>query len=538
MSALLSHAKGPPAPLLELTLSETLARTAARFPDREAVISRHQNLRYTWSEFDRAVTETARGLAGLGLEPRDRVGVWATNCAEWILLQYACARAGYVLVNVNPAYRAAELGYVLVKSRMKALFLHERDMRSDYRRILEEARSPEDSLRHAVVLGTPEWEAMLASGAELPSEPVRPQDPANIQYTSGTTGSPKGVLLTHHSLLNNAHATGLRMGITHEDRFCVPVPLYHCAGCVCCVLNCVSHGAAVIFPSATFDPLATLQAVEEERATVIGGVPTMYIAELNHPEFSRFSITTLRAALIGGAPCPVDLLKRINVELRCPEVSVVYGQTEASPVITMHSQGDTAEQRGSTVGGVMPNVEVKLVNSAGETVPLGEPGELCARGYLVMPGYDADEAATARAIDADGWLHTGDFALMREDGHFHIRGRAKDMIIRGGENIYPAEIEAFLFTNPKIGDVSVFGLPDLTLGETVAAWVRPKPGQELTAEEVREFCQGRIAHFKVPRHVRIVDSFPMTVSGKIQKFRIRESEIEELGLAGQIAATA
>ncbi|MEO8096603.1 MAG: AMP-binding protein [Acidobacteriota bacterium] len=534
----LSYAKGPEIPLARLTLAEALARTAEKFPFGEALISRHQGLRYTWTEFDQAVTQVAHGLAGLGLQARDRVGIWSTNCAEWILLQYACARAGFVLVNVNPAYRAHELSFVLGKSQMRALFLWERDARSDYQQILDQARKPEHALQHVIHLGTTEWQTMLMRGAALPADPILPEHPTNIQYTSGTTGSPKGVLLTHRGLLNNGLTIGDQMNITERDRFCVPFPLYHCGGCVCCVLNCVTHGATIILPSAAFDPLAVLSAIHEEKATVVGGVPTMFIAELQHPEFARFDLTSLRAAVIGGAPCPVDLLRQMNSEMHCEEVSVIYGQTEACPVITMHSPGDTLEQRSSTIGKAMPNVEVKLIDSAGATVLRGEVGELCARGYLVMSGYDQDPEATARTVDSDGWLHTGDLAAMREDGHFHIRGRAKEMIIRGGENIYPAEVEAFLFTHPKIAEASVVGLPDLRMGEIVAAWVRPRPGQTLTAEEVQGYCKGQISHFKIPEHIRIVEALPMTVNGKIQKFRIRESEIEALGLGSQITTTA
>ena len=533
-----SYARGPQTPLVEMTLAEALARTAQRYPEGEALVSRHQNLRYTWREFDDAVTRVARGLAGLGLRTQDRVGIWSTNCAEWILLQYACARAGFVLVNVNPAYRSHELAFVLRKSGMRALFLWANDARADYRKILDEVRQPEQALGHVVYLGTEEWDAMLANGRDLPSQPVSPGDPTNIQYTSGTTGSPKGVLLTHRNLVNNGLVTGDNMRMTENDRMCIGLPLYHCGGSVCSVLNCVMHGSTIILPSASFDPRAMLEAIEQEKATVVGGVPTMFIAQLQHPDFARFEMNSLRAALIGGAPCPVELLRRMNAEMHCEEVSVVYGQTEASPVITMHMPSDTLEQRSSTVGRPMPNTEVKVVGSRGETLPVGEVGELCARGYHIMAGYDQEPEATARAIDAEGWLHTGDLALMRDDGHFHIRGRSKEMIIRGGENIYPAEIESFLFEHPKIAEVTILGLPDLKLGEVVAAWIRPKAGQTLSAEEVREYCQGKIAHFKIPQHVRIVDSFPMTVSGKIQKFRIRETEIEALGLEGQIAATA
>jgi len=534
-----SYAIGPSAPLWEMTLAEMLAQTAKRFPDRDAVVSLHQHLRYTWCEFGNEVARVARGLAGLGLRPADRVGIWATNCVEWLLLQYACARAGYVLVNVNPAYRSHELAFILQRSEMRALFMRTQDARANYQQILDGGRTPEQALEHVIHLGTTEWDAMLAHGSTWPSEPVRPGDPTNIQYTSGTTGSPKGVLLTHRNLVNNARFIGDCMQMTEHDRMCIPFPLYHCAGCVCAAMNCITRGATIILPAASFEPLATLEAIQAEKATVICGVPTMFIAELQHPEFARFDLSTLRKAMIGGAPCPVELLKRMNTAMHCEEVNVIYGQTEASPVITMHRVGDTLEQRTSTIGRAGPNTEVKIVSPVtGETVPVGEPGELYARGYLVMSGYDREPEGTARAIDAEGWLHTGDLATMRQDGHFNIRGRAKEMIIRGGENIYPVEIEGFLFSHPKIAEAAVVGLPDCKLGEIVAAWIRLKPGQHMTAEEVQQYCCGKIAHFKIPQHIRFVDSFPMTVTGKLQKFCIREAEIEMRGLENQKQTTA
>ena len=534
----LSYAKGRSEPLWELTLAEALAQTAIRFPEREALVSCHQGMRFTWRAFDHEVTRVAQGLVGLGLRPTDRIGIWATSCVEWLLLQYACARAGYVLVNVNPAYRSHEMRFILQRSGMKALFLNDRDARANYQEILDGARSPDQSLSHVIHLKTDEWDAMLANGHDLPTEPVWPCEPTNIQYTSGTTGSPKGVVLTHLNLVNNARFIGDCMQMTENDRMCVPFPLYHCAGCVCAVMNCMTRGATVILPAASFDPLAVLEAIQSEKATVIAGVPTMFIAELQHPEFSRFRLSTLRKAMIGGAPCPVELLRRMNTDMQCEEVTVIYGQTEASPVITMHQAGHTPLQRSSTIGSAGPNTEVKIVSpGTGVIVPIGGLGELCARGYLVMSGYDRDPEATARAVDCEGWLHTGDLAIMRTDGHFNIYGRAKEMIIRGGENIYPAEIEEFLFSHPKIAEVAVVGLPDCKLGEVVAAWIRLKPGQGMTTEEVQEYCQGKIAHFKIPQHIRFVDAFPMTVTGKLQKFRIREAEIEMLGLAGQKQAT-
>ena len=535
----LSYSKGPEAPLLELTLAEALASTARRFPDRDALIVRHQNVRLNWRELDAAVTGVARGLAGMGLQTGDRIGMWSSNCAEWILLQYACARAGFVLINVNPAYRSHELGFVLGRSGMRAIFLWPRDARAKYDEILNAARSPDQSLAHVIHLGTEEWDAMLSNGNDLPLRTVSPGDITNIQYTSGTTGSPKGVLLTHRSLVNNAHFTGEWLGLTEQDRMCIPWPLYHCAGCVCSVLNCVIHGAAIILPSATFDARAVLEAIHEERATVTGGVPTTFIAQLQHPEFSRFDLSSLRTAFMGGAPCPVELLKQVNAKMHCQDVCVIYGQTEASPVITMTAPGDSFEQRTSTVGVAGPNTEVKIVDPvSGETLPLGEIGELCARGYPIMNGYDQEPEATARAIDAEGWLHTGDLAMMRDDGHVHIRGRAKEMIIRGGENVYPAEVESFIFTHPKVAEVQVVGLPDQRLGEIVSAWIRLAAGETAVPEEIRQYCEGKIAHFKIPQHIRFVDSFPMTVTGKVQKFRIREIEIEERDLHSQSVQTA
>ncbi|MCX6598203.1 MAG: AMP-binding protein [Acidobacteria bacterium] len=535
----LSYSAGPTEPLLDLTIGEALRQTAQRWPDRVGIVVRHQNVRLTWREFDAEVDRTARGLAGLGLQPLDRVGIWAANHLEWVLLQYACARAGYVLVNVNPAYRSHELAYVLRKSGMKALFLFERDARTNFREILEAAREPGQALEHVVYLGSDEWSTMLANGADLPTRPVLPDDPTNMQYTSGTTGSPKGVVLTHRGLVNNAWYTGEWMQMTEEDVFCIPFPLYHCAGCVCSVLNSVVHGTAMVFPSALFDPRAVLEAIEQERATVLGGVPTMFIAQLAHPEFSRFDTTSLRVAVMGGAPCPVELLRRVNSEMHCRDVNIVYGQTEASPVITMNPPEDNFEQRTSTVGKAVPNTEVKIIDPVtGETVPIGQQGELCTRGYLLMQGYDGDPEATARAIDAEGWLHTGDLATMRDDAHFHITGRAKDMIIRGGENIYPAEIEEFLYSHPKVAEVQVVGLPDLKFGEIVAAWVRLKPSETATADELRDYCKSRISHFKIPAHIRIVDTFPLTVTGKVQKFKIRQTEIEQLGLQSQQVQTA
>jgi fatty-acyl-CoA synthase len=527
----LSYTRGAALALLEETTHQVLAGTARRVPDNEALIVRHQNIRLNWRELEREVERTARGLVGLGLVAGDRVGVWATNCAEWVYLQFGCARAGLVLVNVNPAYRASELAYVLRKSGMKALVLHASDSRSNYRAILEEAvASTESALRHVIYLGEDSWDKMIAGGVELGEGPTDPDDVVNIQYTSGTTGSPKGVLLTHRNLLNNAHVIAHGLGFTERDRIAIPVPLYHCFGCVAGTLCALTSGAAMILPAPTFDPLKTMEAISEEGATVIYGVPTMFIAQLQHPEFQRFQFTTLRTGMMAGAPCPIEIMKRVIAEMHCVGMTIGYGQTEASPIITLARVDDSVEQRVYTVGCACPETEVKIVSAEGETVEVGEQGELCTRGYLVMKGYDQDAAATARSVDAEGWLHTGDLATLRPDGYVRITGRLKDMIIRGGENVYPREIEEFLYTHPKVADVQVVGLPDEKLGESVAAWIRLKSGETVTEDEIRAFCKGKIAHYKIPQCIRFVESFPMTVTGKIQKFRIREIEIQERGL--------
>ncbi|MGP0076032.1 MAG: AMP-binding protein [Bryobacteraceae bacterium] len=526
---MLSYSRGPDAPLIDASIWEAFEKTASRFPDGEALVARHQGVRLTFSELAAIAERTARGLAGLGIGARDRVGVWSTNCAEWVQLHLACARLGAVLVNVNPAYRAYELAYVLRRSGMKALFLWEKDKRSDYRTILEEASAGQTlALEHVVYFGTNGWDSTLAQGRDGGAGKISPDEVTNIQYTSGTTGSPKGVLLTHRNVLNNAAVLTEGMRISERDRIVVPVPLYHCFGCVIGTLVSVVSGATMILPAATFDALATLEAIHDERATAIYGVPTMFIAELEHPAFQTFDFSSLRTGLMAGAPCPIEIMKRVVSQMHCEGMTVGYGQTESSPVITMSAAGDDLVRRVSTVGQACANTEVKIVSGSGDTVAVGEQGELCTRGYLVMKGYDQEPEATHRAIDEDGWLHTGDLATMDNDECFRITGRAKDMIIRAGENVYPREVEEFLHTHPKVAEVQVVGLPDIRLGETVAAWIRLKePARE---EEIREFCRGRIAHFKVPQYIRFVDAFPMTVTGKVQKFRIREMEIRDRGL--------
>ncbi len=535
----LSYTRGADVPLLEKTISQALRDAAAKFPDGEALIVRHQSTRLTWRELNAQVTRTARGLAGLGLRPGDRAGVWASNCLEWVLLQYASARAGVVLVNVNPAYRSHELRYVLRKSRIRALFLHERDAHANYRDILAESRNGDAlPLEHVVWLGTGSWEEMLAGAADFPEDCAAPGDVANIQYTSGTTGSPKGVLLTHHNLLNNGMGMALGLKASEQDRICAPVPLYHCFGSVIGCMVSVTSGAALILPSAQFDARATLEAVHAERATALYGVPTMFIAQLMHPEFEDFDLTSLRTGVMAGAPCPIETMRRVVERMHIPELTIVYGQTETSPGLTMSSADDPLELRVTTVGKALPNTEIQIVDpETGATLPLGEQGELCARGYMVMKGYDDDPAATAETIDAEGWLHTGDLAVLHPDGYFSFKGRAKDTIIRGGENIYPREVEDYLHTHPKVGDVYVVGLPDAKLGETVLAWIQLKPGEQATEEEIRDFCRGKIAYFKVPQYIRFVDTFPMTITRKVQKYLIREQEIEKRGLEA-VARTA
>jgi fatty-acyl-CoA synthase len=519
-------------PLLEKTISQALHDAAAKFPDRDALVVLHQNIRLTWRELDAEATRVARGLAGLGLRPGDRAGIWASNCAEWVLLQHAAARSGVVLVNVNPAYRSYELRYVLRKSRIRALFLHEKDARASYRDILEESRTGETlELEHVVWLGTDSWEAMLAGGADFSERTAQPHDVANIQYTSGTTGSPKGVMLTHHNLLNNGMGMAMGLNATEQDRICAPVPLYHCFGSVIGSMVSLSSGATLILPSPQFDARATLEAVHNERATALYGVPTMFIAQLTHPEFDRFDLTSLRTGVMAGAPCPIETMRRVVERMHVPELTIVYGQTETSPGLTMSAADDPLELRVTTVGKPLPNTEIQIVDPrSGTHLPIGESGELCARGYMVMKGYDQDQAATEAVIDSEGWLHTGDLAAMRPDHYFSFKGRAKDTIIRGGENIYPREVEEFLHTHPAIADVYVVGLPDAKLGETVLAWIQLEPAATATEEEIRNFCRGKIAYFKIPQFIRFVDSFPMTVTKKVQKFLMREQEIRERGL--------
>jgi fatty-acyl-CoA synthase len=531
MAFTLSYTRGPDRPLLELTIGGLLERTAHRYPDRLAVSSRHQSKRMTWSELSEAADNLARGLWSLGVRRGDRVGLWSTNCIEWIMMHMGCARAGTSLVNVNPAYRSHELQYTLTRSRMKALFLWHKDKRADYEEILGRARHGLTlELEHTIYFDSLEWTALLEAPGRLPDH-VGVDDIANIQYTSGTTGLPKGVMLSHHNVVNNGQFLAQGFHYTENDSIVVPVPLFHCYGCVIGTMSALNSGAAIVLPNWTFDARATLQAINDERATSVYGVPAMYVAEFGLPDFATFDLTSLRTGMMSGAPCPVELMKRVLNEMHIAELVIAYGQTETSPVVTMSDAGDSIEIRVNTVGRAMPQTEIRVISTTtGETVPLGQQGEICARGYAVMKGYDSDAEGTALVVKPDGWLHTGDLGVMHADGCMHLTGRSRDVIIRGGENIYPREVEEFLYTHPKVGEVQVVGIPNERLGEIVVAWVRLRPSLEATETEIRDWCQGQIAYYKIPEHVRFVDDFPATLSGKIQKYKIREFEIEARGL--------
>jgi fatty-acyl-CoA synthase len=534
----LSYTRGEDRPLLNLTIGELLHRTASRYPDRLAVASRHQSQRMTWAQLSEAADRVARGLWSLGIRRGDRVGLWSTNCIEWVMLHMGCARAGAALVNVNPSYRSYELRYTLTRSRMKALFLWHKDKRADYAEILERARHGLHlELAHTIYFDSPEWPALLDAPGQLP-DCVAVEDIANIQYTSGTTGLPKGVMLTHHNVVNNGQFLAQGFHYSEIDSIVVPVPLFHCYGCVIGTMSALNSGAALILPNWTFDARATLQAVHDERATSVYGVPAMYVAEFALPEFASFDFSSLRTGMMSGAPCPVELMKRVLNEMHIGELVIAYGQTETSPVVTMSDAGDSLEIRVNTVGRAMPQTEIQVLSTTdGARLPIGMQGEICVRGYAVMKGYDGDAVGTADVVKPDGWLHTGDLGVMRQDECLHITGRSRDVIIRGGENIYPREVEEFLYTHPKVGEVQVVGIPNERLGEIVVAWIRLRPGVEATEAEIRDWCKAQIAYYKIPEHVRFVDEFPATLSGKIQKYKIREFEIEARGLQS-IAKTA
>jgi fatty-acyl-CoA synthase len=527
----LSYSRGEDIPLLNLTIGALLDRTASQFPDRLAVASRHQSARMTWAELSEAADRVSRGLWSLGVRRGDRVGLWSTNCIEWVVMHIGCARAGAALVNVNPAYRSHELQYTLTRSHMKALFLWHKDKRADYAEILDRARHGlKLDLQHTIFFDSPDWPAFMDAEGRL-ADGVAPDDIANIQYTSGTTGNPKGVMLTHRNVVNNGQFLARGFHYSEQDKVVVPVPLFHCYGCVIGTMSVLNTGAALILPNWTFDARATLQAIHDEGATSVYGVPAMYVAEFALPEFRTFDLTSLRTGMMSGAPCPVELMKRVLNEMHISELVIAYGQTETSPVVTMSDAGDSLEIRVNTVGRAMPQTEIQVTSTTdGARLPVGMQGEICVRGYAVMKGYDDDPEGTAQVVKPDGWLHTGDLGVMRPDGCLHITGRSRDVIIRGGENIYPREVEEFLYTNPKVGEVQVVGIPNERLGEIVVAWIRLRPGVEATEAEVREWCQGQIAYYKIPDHVRFVDEFPATLSGKIQKYRIREFEIEARAL--------
>jgi fatty-acyl-CoA synthase len=533
-----SHALGDTAvALLEDTIGVNLERTAARVPGAEALVACHQGARFSWESLNAAVDRLASGLLGLGLERGDRLGIWSPNRYEWTLVQYATAKLGLILVNVNPAYRTSELEYVLRQSGCRALVAAPEFKGADYGAMVDQVRDRLSQLEHVVLLDSPRWNE-LAAGENGPGRAAVAarmtelgcHDPINIQYTSGTTGSPKGATLTHHNILNNALLQSGILGYTEADRVCIPVPLYHCFGMVLGNLACSLRGACMVYPDAAFDPERTLAAVAEERCTSLYGVPTMFIGELDHPRFSEFDLSSLRTGIMAGSPCPIEVMRRVDSEMGIDEMTIAFGMTETSPASTMVRRDDTLEHRCGTVGQVMPHTEIKIVDpGSGETVPRDDPGEFCARGYLVMSGYWDDEERTAEAIDADGWMHTGDLATMDADGYVRIVGRIKDMIIRGGENVYPREIEEFLHGHPAVADVQVVGVPDDRYGEQIVAWVIPAQGASADEDELREHCRGQIAHFKVPRHFVTCDEFPMTVTGKIQKHKLREEAVERLG---------
>ncbi|VWC14213.1 AMP-binding protein [Burkholderia aenigmatica] len=543
-------------PLSDATVAALLRDTASRFPARPAVVFREQGIRWDWRTFAHEIDVLAAGLAALGTEPGDRVGIWSPNRVEWLLTQFATARIGAILVNINPAYRLAELDYALNKAGCRALIAAEQFKSSKYLEMLQ-ALAPElahcapgelhaarlPSLRTVVSMGdvapagmfrfadvmargrdTLDVARLDAIGATLAAT-----DPINIQFTSGTTGSPKGATLTHRNVVNNARFIAMAMRFSEQDTLCIPVPLYHCFGMVLAVLACVSKGAAMVFPGEAFDPVATLAAVADERCTALHGVPTMFIAELDHPEFARFDLSTLRTGIMAGSPCPIETMKRVVSQMHLSEITIAYGMTETSPVSFQSSTDDPLEKRTTTVGRVQPHLEVKIVDPDGRIVPVGATGELCTKGYSVMLGYWEDEAKTQETI-VDGWMHTGDLATLDTDGYCNIVGRLKDMVIRGGENIYPREIEEFLFRHPKIQSVQVFGVPDATYGEELCAWIVLRADERMTEDDVRGFCHGQIAHYKIPRYIRFVDELPMTVTGKVQKFVMRQQMIDAWGL--------
>jgi fatty-acyl-CoA synthase len=549
-------------PLIGQTIGVYFDAAVERYGARQALVARHQQIRWSWRALQERVDAFAAGLMALGLERGARIGIWSPNNAEWVVIQFATAKAGLILVNINPAYRVTELEYALNKAGCAALITAARFKTSDYLAMLRDlmpelataapgklhaARLPDlrlvitighervpGAIRFDTVYGlgrAAERDRLVALAGELQFD-----DPINIQFTSGTTGFPKGATLTHHNILNNGFFIGEAMRLGADDRLCIPVPLYHCFGMVLGNLACLTHGAAMVFPSEGFDPLATLEAVAAERCTALHGVPTMFIAEMDHPDFAHFDLSSLRTGIMAGSPCPIEVMKRAVERMHLSEITIAYGMTETSPVSFQSSTDDPIERRVSTVGRVQPHIEVKIVDAEGRIVPRGTVGELLTRGYSVMLGYWDDEEKTREAIDPARWMKTGDLATIDDEGYCNIVGRIKDMVIRGGENVYPREIEEFLYRHPKIQDVQVIGVPDARYGEELCAWVRLRDGEAATAEEIRAFCRGQIAHYKIPRYIKFVDTFPMTVTGKIQKFLMREQTIAELGLSAEQTA--
>jgi len=566
------HHRGGEIPLLGATIPAHLAQVAAQYPEREAVVSVHQQRRLTYAQLKQATDQLARGLLAVGFQKGERIGVWSTNNIEWLLLQLATARIGAVLVNINPAYRPRELAYALQKSEVQGLFSIPSFRTSDYVGMLaelipelkvglpSEIKNKDFPQLRRIALFDPaqpdktarpysgflSWQEVVTAGTavtdaqlDAATQALDVDDPINIQYTSGTTGFPKAVVLTHHNILNNGYFTALAMRFTERDRLAVPVPFYHCFGMVISNLVCLSVGACLVLPSEHFDPLAVLQAAQDEHCTALHGVPTMFIAELEHPRFAEFDLSSLRTGIMAGAPCPPALMRRVIETMHCPEILIGYGETEASPLTHLTSPGDSFERRTETVGTNLPHQEVKVADiMTGATVPAGEVGEVCFRGHHVMRGYYNDPEATHKAIDPQGWLHSGDLGRMDADGYMRITGRLKDMIIRGGEKIFPAEIEEFLFTHPKIAQVSVFGIPDEFYGEEVMAWLQLHAGQTASEDEIKAFCKGKMAHFKIPKYIWFVDEFPMTVTGKLQKFRMRELALEKMRASGMASSGA
>ncbi|MFL6709100.1 MAG: AMP-binding protein [Massilia sp.] len=544
-------------PLIGQTIGPFLTMIAQRHAEREALVVPHQNVRWTYAEFDGRVTRLAANLLALGLQPGDRVGIWSQNCAEWVLVQFATARAGLIMVNINPAYRRAELAYVLDKVQCAALILAPAFKSSDYLAILLDVipeiaaskpgqlHSPAlPQLRHVIRLGDARTPGMWNFGDVLaPASPAQVKalaaieaalqfdDAVNIQFTSGTTGSPKGATLTHHNILNNGFFIGEAMNLTADDRLCIPVPLYHCFGMVLGNLACVTHGATMVFPGESFEPVSVLATVQAERCTGLHGVPTMFITLLDHPQFAEYDLSTLRTGIMAGSPCPAEVMSRVIDKMHLAEITIAYGMTETSPVSFQSSVDDPVALRVSTIGRVHPHLEVKIVDAEGRIVPRGVKGELLTRGYSVMLGYWGDEEKTREAIDPARWMHTGDLAVIDEQGFAAIVGRAKDMVIRGGENIYPREIEEFLYRHPKVGDVQCVGVPDTRYGEELCACIVLRPGESASDDDIRDFCKGQIAHYKIPRYVMFVDAFPMTVTGKIQKYLLRQQMAQALGLS-------